>query len=81
MQGEARIRRLHWICRRGMKELDVLLEAFLANNREPLIQGAWPEFESFLEQEDDRLWDQLQTPQRDGTCQFSPLIEAIRRGN
>lgn len=81
MQGEARIRRLRWLCRRGMKELDVLLEAFLAKHEESLKSGAWAEFETLLDEEDNQLWDFLQKPERNGTCQFAPLIDAIRRGS
>ena len=40
-----------------MKELDVLLEAFLARQMDALIDGDWPEFEELLKQEDDVLYD------------------------
>jgi antitoxin CptB len=56
MQGDDRLGRLQWFCRRGMKELDVLLEAFLSKHSEALTSGAWTEFESFLDQEDDEVW-------------------------
>lgn len=56
-EGYARLKRLRWQGRRGMKELDVLLEAFLAREKEPLLAGAWPQLESLLEQEDDVLFD------------------------
>lgn len=48
---------LRWKSRRGMKELDVLLEAFLAQHAFELKQGKWPELEAFLAQEDDLLFD------------------------
>ena len=40
-----------------MKELDVLFEAFFVNQAEALLEGAWPELEVLLEQEDDVLFD------------------------
>jgi succinate dehydrogenase flavin-adding protein (antitoxin of CptAB toxin-antitoxin module) len=40
-----------------MKELDILLEVFLAEQSEPLTAGAWPQLEEFLAQEDDVLFD------------------------
>ncbi len=51
--------RLRWRCRRGMRELDVLLGDWLS--------GAWPgasaglkdDFEALLDEEDDRIWDWL----------------------
>jgi antitoxin CptB len=60
--GTARVKRLTWLCRRGMKELDVLLEHFVASQRAALEQGEWPQLEKILRAEDDLLWDWLQNP-------------------
>ena len=40
-----------------MKELDVLLEAFMAQQAESLAAGDWPQLEGLLRQEDDVLFD------------------------
>jgi len=48
---------LRWKSRRGMKELDVLLEFFFEDQAELLSAGGWPELEDFLKQEDDVLFD------------------------
>lgn len=40
-----------------MKELDVLFEAFFDKQTGPLLDGAWPQLESLLGQEDDVLFD------------------------
>ena len=63
VDGSARVRRLGWLCRRGMKELDVLFERFILDHREALERGQWPELEGLLLAEDDRLWDWLQKPE------------------
>jgi len=55
--GQDRVKKLRWKSRRGMKELDVLLEAFFARHARALENGDWPEMETFLEQEDDVLFD------------------------
>ena len=55
--GRERVKKLRWRSRRGMKELDVLLEAFLARQTDSLIEGKWPELEGLLQQEDDVLYD------------------------
>jgi len=55
--GHERVKKLRWQSRRGMKELDVLFEAFLVNQAGPLLDGAWPQLESLLGQEDDVLFD------------------------
>jgi len=40
-----------------MKELDILLERFLAEQSESLASDGWPVFEEFLAQQDDVLLD------------------------
>ena len=56
-RGYDRLKKLRWQSRRGMKELDVLLEAFIAGNNEALLAGEWPAFERLLDEEDDVLFD------------------------
>ena len=75
-----RIRKLKWLCRRGMKELDVLLERFVDQNRQLLEQGAWPEMESLLQNEDDTLWDWLQKPQSDEATAYRALLIQMSHG-
>ena len=78
--GEARLKRLRWLCRRGMKELDLLLEAFLRQESSSLADGAWPEIEALLACEDDRLWDWFQGRTDAQSATWSDLIDHIRRG-
>jgi antitoxin CptB len=80
MQDQARLGRLQWHCRRGMKELDVLLERFLCTHRQALAAGRWPELETLLESEDDLLWDWLQNPAAERAAPWRPLLERIRHG-
>jgi succinate dehydrogenase flavin-adding protein (antitoxin of CptAB toxin-antitoxin module) len=61
-----------------MKELDILLESFLAANERELRAGSWPEFERFLDLEDDLLWDSLRQPAVSASPEFQSLIKAIR---
>jgi antitoxin CptB len=55
--GYERVKKLRWQSRRGMKELDVLFEAFFVKQAGPLLDGGWPQLESLLGQEDDVLFD------------------------
>ncbi len=57
LAGEDRVKKLRWKARRGMKELDVLLEAFFDRQAESLTAGGWPQLEDLLAQEDDVLFD------------------------
>ena len=76
-----RIRKLKWLCRRGMKELDVLLERFIDANNEFLAQGGFPELEALLQNEDDVLWDWLQQPDRALAAPYQALLERMRHGS
>ena len=78
MNGSRRLGRLNWLCRRGMKELDIVLTAFLSRESDGLESGAWPELEPLLETEDDLLWDWLQQPDS-APRDFRPLLKALRR--
>jgi len=74
---DRRVNRLRWLCRRGMKELDVLLEGFRQRQELRLASGDWPELEAFLQLEDDRLWDFLQG-REPPPAEFDRLVQAIR---
>jgi len=78
MADAARASRLKWRCRRGMKELDLLLERFIDRHREAVCTGQWPELEALLETEDDRLWDWLQNPAAPDASVYRELLEWIR---
>lgn len=75
-----RLAKLQWLCRRGMKELDVLLEGFLARNRAELERGAFPELEDLLSCEDDCLWDWIQQKKGVSPAAYGAVLSALRRG-
>ena len=52
----ARYKRLRWLCRRGMKELDVCLNSYLAQHPQ-LSEAQLEALEALLQWQDDRLWD------------------------
>lgn len=49
--------RLKWLCRRGMKELDVLLEHYLAHHFAEAGDAEQQAFRELLECQDPVLWD------------------------
>ena len=57
LNGQDRVKKLRWKSRRGMKELDVLFEAFFKQQAASLAAGEWPELEDLLSREDDVLFD------------------------
>ena len=76
-----RVRKLKWLCRRGMKELDILLERFIDNHQESLADGSWPELEALLRTEDDLLWDWFQDSSNPAASRYLELLDQIRRGS
>jgi len=78
MDGIERVRKLKWLCRRGMKELDILLERFIEHHRDELADGAWPELETLLQMEDDVLWDGFQDSSASATVPYKALLKHIR---
>lgn len=68
--------RLRWRCRRGMRELDVLLERWLNRDWEQADERRRAAFQRLLECEDDRLWSWMigrETPDDD------ELADIVRR--
>jgi succinate dehydrogenase flavin-adding protein (antitoxin of CptAB toxin-antitoxin module) len=63
-----------------MKELDILLENFLARQAQELERGRWSEFEDLLQSEDDQLWDWVQNPQLPQAIRFNAILRQIRHG-
>ena len=75
-----RVRKLKWLCRRGMKELDILLERFIDNHQDSLADGSWPDLEALLQTEDDVLWDWFQDSSNPDASRYQELLVQIRRG-
>jgi len=76
--GELRLKKLRWLSRRGMRELEIPLEAFLLREAAPLADGAWPEFEALLACEDDRLWDWFQGRFDGDSEPYNALLRELR---
>ncbi|HVI26677.1 MAG TPA: succinate dehydrogenase assembly factor 2 [Xanthomonadaceae bacterium] len=78
MSEDAELRRLRWRCRRGMRELDRLLERYL--------DLAWPTaseaergvFLRLLDCEDDRLWRWFLGHETPPDADLAALVQRIR---
>ncbi len=53
---EVEVRRLRWRCRRGMRELDQLLERYLDRCWASASEPQREDFRRLLATEDDKLW-------------------------
>jgi antitoxin CptB len=72
-------RRLLWRCRRGMKELDVLLERYARSHLADLSSEDRRTFEQFLELSDPLLADYLLGQRPAPEPQLARLIHSIRQ--
>ncbi len=71
--------RLRWKCRRGMLELDILLQGFLRNGYAALDEDDVLRFAQLLDYEDNPLFDLLMGHMQPADRAFAPLLQAIRR--
>jgi antitoxin CptB len=59
-QKEIESRRLAWRCRRGMLELDILLQRFVSKQFDALSLAELTAFDAMLALPDNDLWEALQ---------------------
>lgn len=57
---DAELRRLAWRCRRGMLELDIVLQRFIARYFTDLNLDELRAFDAFLDMPDNEFWNILQ---------------------
>ena len=75
---ELRVKKLRWRCRRGMKELDVILTRFLDEKYPTLDEPTKLDFVAFLEESDMDLlnWCTGRSVPSNGT--YDTLLHALR---
>jgi antitoxin CptB len=70
--------RLRWRCRRGMLELDLLLQPFLENGYGELDESEQKLFLALLELPDQELFENLMAMNEPEKKEFSRVITKIR---
>ncbi len=71
-------RRIRWRLRRGMRELDLMLEHFHAARAGSMTPEQKNTLAKLLECEDDILWDWLNGRSRPDSTEFEEMVNAIR---
>ncbi len=74
----AEVKRLRWQCRRGMREMDMLLERWLDNHFADASEATRRHFAALLQTEDDLLWDWLMAKGAPEDAERAALIRQIR---
>jgi antitoxin CptB len=71
--------RLRWKCRRGMLELDILLQGFLENGFATLDDDNLKRFEQLLEYEDNPLFEILMGHMQPADPKMKLVIQSIQQ--
>ena len=78
MSDAAELRRLRWRCRRGMRELDRLLERYLDRRWPVVSEQERGVFLRLLDCEDDRLWRWFLGHETPPDADLDQLVQHIR---
>lgn len=78
MSDEAELKKLRWRCRRGMRELDQLLERWLDRAWRQSPTAERETFLRLLDTEDDKLWRWFLGHEASADAELTALIERIR---
>lgn len=70
--------KLKWKCRRGMKELDLLMEGYLANGYPSASAAHQEAFEKLLDYQDPLILDLLFGKVQDDDVDIQSLIELLK---
>ncbi len=73
------IKRLRWCCRRGMRELDQLLERWLDQQFAAASESDRGVFRRLLDCEDDRIWRWFLGHETSPDVEIAALVDCIRR--
>ncbi|MCW5598131.1 succinate dehydrogenase assembly factor 2 [Nitrosomonas sp.] len=71
--------RLRWRCRRGMLELDLLLQRFLEQYASQLDEAQLKMFETLLSLPDNELWDIITSKKETTNEHLRPLIKLLQQ--
>ncbi len=71
--------RLRWLCRRGMKELDVLMERYLAGRYDAAPADEQQAFVELLGQEDPQIWSWIMEFEPAPAGLMGQVVEQLRR--
>ena len=78
MSDAAELRRLRWRCRRGMRELDRLLERYLDLRWAAASEAERGVFLRLLDCEDDRLWRWFLGHETPPDADLAALVQHVR---
>lgn len=71
--------RLRWRCRRGLLELDIILQRFLDRYYAQLDESQLKTFETLLSLPDNELWDIISAKKETANENVKPLLTLLQQ--
>ncbi|MBK5104098.1 MAG: succinate dehydrogenase assembly factor 2 [Burkholderiales bacterium] len=72
------LNRLRWQCRRGLLELDLVLERFLEKHSDRMQGERLSAFQALLAYTDDELWNLIRARTECRDARFAELVQWLR---
>lgn len=77
--NEAALKRMQWRCRRGTRELDVLLGGWLEAHGASMDAAQLAIFDALLDRQDPELWDWLMGHAEPSRAEWRAIVGEIRQ--
>ena len=71
------VKRLRWRCRRGMRELDLILESYLEQHTHDMSDSELRVFERFLDSSDMDLYEWVTGRSRPADTAFAAIVAQL----
>ena len=71
------VKRLRWRCRRGMRELDLILESYLEQHTDDMSDSELRVFERFLDSSDMDLYEWVTGRAQPGDTAFAAIVAQL----
>ena len=70
--------RVRWRCRRGVLELDIVLQRFVDKHYTQLNETELQQFDTLLNLPDNDLWDMITTRKKLGDTKLQPMLQLLQ---
>ena len=70
--------RVRWRCRRGMLELDIVLQRFVDKHYTQLNETELQQFDTLLNLPDNDLWDMITARKEIGDIKLQPMLRLLQ---
>lgn len=70
--------RVRWRCRRGMLELDIILQRFVDKHYTQLNEAELQQFDIFLNLPDNDLWDMITAKKKIEDIKLQPMLQLLQ---